>query len=120
MTAERVRQGVFAAVLVLSLVILFAPGNEVPPAPPGVDKVVHLVLFAALACTAVLAGLGRSSAIGLLLLLYAAGSEVLQAIPVLDRSASVLDWVADAAGVLVGIALTIAVRRRRTWRTSPR
>jgi len=109
----------FASVLVLSLVILLAPGDDVPPAPAGVDKVVHLVLFGALAYTAVLAGLGRSSAIGVLVL-YAAGSEVLQALPVLDRSASVLDWVADATGVLVGIALTIAVRRRRTWWTAPR
>ncbi len=109
----------FASVLVLSLVILFVPGNDVPAAPVGVDKVVHLVLFGALAYTAVLAGLGRSSAIGLLLL-YAAGSEVLQALPVLGRSASALDWLADAAGVLVGIALTVAARRRRTWWTAPR
>jgi VanZ family protein len=48
-----------------------------------------------------------------LLVLYAAVSEVLQGLTPLDRSASVLDWLADVAGLLLGLSLWRAVARRR-------
>ncbi len=47
----------FASVVVVSLVVLFAPAGDVPSAPPGVDKVIHAVLFLALAATGRWAGL---------------------------------------------------------------
>jgi hypothetical protein len=97
-------RGVFAVVVLVSLAVLFAPASDVPSAPAGVDKVVHLALFAALAAGGRWAGIG-ARALAVLLLGYAAVSEVVQGLPVLDRSMSLADWVADAIGVLLGLAL---------------
>jgi hypothetical protein len=68
----------FAAAVLVSFVVLFAPESATPSTlPPGIDKVIHLALFAALAWTGRRAGLPVVGlAVGLML--YAAGSEVLQ------------------------------------------
>jgi len=96
----------------LSLVVLFSPASAVPSAPPGTDIVVHLSLFAALTFSSLLAGLPRPAAV-VLWLGYAALSEVLQTtIPGLYRSGSVLDWLADAAGVLFGLLVATLLRHR--------
>ncbi|SDF34765.1 hypothetical protein SAMN05660662_1788 [Blastococcus aurantiacus] len=104
-------RGVFAVAVLVSLAVLFAPASDVPPAPAGVDKVVHLALFAALALTGRWAGIGARP-LAALLLGYAAVSELVQGLSALDRSMSLADWVADAAGVLLGLALwgLVAVR----------
>src|SRR3954470_24889646 len=108
-------RGVFAVTVLVSLAVLFAPGPDVPSAPPGVDKLVHGTLFAALALTGRWAGLGRG-VLTALLLLYAAGSELLQGIPALERDASVGDWLADVVGLLIGLVLWNLLPRRRTAR----
>lgn len=104
-------RGVFAVVVLLSLAVLFAPASDVPTAPAGVDKLVHLGLFAALALSGRWAGIAARP-LAPLLLMYAAVSEVLQGLAVLDRSVSLADWVADAAGVLAGLALWAWLERR--------
>ena len=81
-------RGVFAVVVLVSLAVLFAPADDVPTAPPGVDKLVHLLLFAALAITACWAGIRRGVVAGLLVP-YAAISEVVQGMAPLGRSPSV-------------------------------
>jgi hypothetical protein len=95
-------RGVFAVVVLVSLAVLFAPADDVPSAPPGVDKLVHLLLFAALAGSGRWAG-ARPGVLGVLLVGYAAISEVVQGLSALERSASVADWVADAIGVAAGL-----------------
>ena len=95
-------RGVFAVVVLVSLAVLFVPADDVPSSPPGVDKLVHLLLFAALAVSGRWAG-ARAGVLGVLLVLYAAVSEVVQGLSALERSASVADWVADAIGVLAGL-----------------
>ena len=108
-------RGAFAVAVLVSLAVLFAPADDVPFAPPGVDKLVHLALFAALAVTGRWAGIARTAlAVGLVV--YAAGSEILQDLTPLDRSASVADWVADVAGMILGLVLweSLARRGRRT------
>ena len=104
-------RGVFAVAVLLSLAVLLAPASDVPSAPAGVDKVVHLALFAALATAGRWAGIG-ARALALLLLAYAAVSEVVQGLPALGRSASLADWGADAVGVLLGLALWALAARR--------
>ena len=109
-------RGAFAVVVLISFAILFAPGSEVPAAPPGVDKLVHGGLFLALALTGLWAGIGRT-VLGAALIAYAAVSEVIQGVAPLDRTASVADWLADVVGVLLGLAIwgvVRAVARRRT------
>jgi hypothetical protein len=94
----------FGTAVVVSLVVLFAPAGDVPGAPPGVDKLVHGGLFLALAMTGRWAGL-RSAALAPALVAYAGGSEVLQGLDVIGRTASVADWIADVVGALAGLLL---------------
>ena len=108
-------RGAFALIVLLSLAVLFTPGSDVPSAPPGVDKLVHASLFAALALSGRWAGVQRTPLIALLVL-YGAGSEVVQGLTPLDRSASVADWLADVAGVLLGSFAWDLRSRRRTAR----
>ena len=108
-----IARGMFAVALLVSLVVLFAPGPDVPSAPPGVDKIVHASLFAVLALTGRWAGVGQSVLAGLLLV-YAAASELLQGIPALQRDPAVGDWLADAVGVLLGLLVWAALTRRRS------
>jgi VanZ family protein len=96
-------RGVFVVAVMFSLAALFAPAADVPATPSGFDKVGHLLMFAILAGTGRWAGV-RAGALGVLLVLYAAGSEVVQGLPALERSASVADWVADVVGVVAGLA----------------
>jgi VanZ family protein len=105
-------RGTFAVVVLISFAVLFAPGSDVPPSPPGMDKLVHGGLFLALAFTGRWAGL-RRGVLAVLLPLYAALSELLQAIPALHRDATPGDWLADVVGVLLGLLLWTLVERRR-------
>ena len=95
-------RGAFAVAVLVSLAVLFAPASDVPSAPPGVDKVVHLLLFAVLAATGRWAGVGWR-VLGVLLVAYAGVSELLQSLDVLNRSTSVADWLADVVGMVLGL-----------------
>ena len=108
-------RGAFAVAVLVSLAVLFAPPSDVPASPPGVDKVVHFSLFAVLALTGRWAGVRRGVLAGMLVL-YAAGSELLQGTDLVNRDASVADLLADAAGVLGGLLLwrLIAARSDRS------
>jgi VanZ family protein len=106
-------RGAFAVAVLVSLAVLFAPASEVPVAPPGVDKVVHVAVFLALALTGRWAGV-RPGVLGALLVAYGAVSEVVQAVTPLERSGSVYDLVADAVGVALGLgAWALGERSRR-------
>ena len=106
-------RGAFAVAVLVSLAVLFAPAGDVPDAPPGVDKVVHVLLFVALTLTGRWAGIG-TAVLGGLLVAYGAVSEVLQAVTPLERSGSVADLLADAVGVTLGlVAWALGARRGR-------
>jgi hypothetical protein len=114
----------FVTAVLLSVFVLFTPESGVPTAPPGTDKVVHLLLFALLAMTGFHARVPRAQLLcGLVG--YAALSEVLQALIVpLHRSGDVLDALTDVAGIGLGfLAVLVWFRsasrsRRRDRRTS--
>ena len=93
-------RGAFALAGLVSLAILLAPASDVPSAPPGVDKLVHATLFAALALTGRRAGISRA-VLAAVLVLYAASSEVIQGL--IGRDAAVGDLLADVVGVLIGL-----------------
>ena len=102
----------FALVVLASLVMLFAPGSDVPSGFPGSDKIVHFSLFAVLAVTGLRAGI-RAVPLGLGLVGYAATSEVLQAVLPINRDGDVRDAAADVLGLAVGLALVTTARRGR-------
>jgi VanZ family protein len=110
-------RGAFGLAVLVSLAVLFAPPSDVPSSPPGVDKIVHSTLFAALAVTGRWAGVVPRLLTGLLVG-YGAVSELLQGTDLVNRDASLADLVADAAGVVVGVLLwrLIAARRSSTRR----
>jgi hypothetical protein len=78
-----------------------------------VDKVVHFSLFAVLALTGRWAGIGRG-VLAALLVLYAAGSELLQGTDLVNRDASIGDVAADSAGVMAGLLLWRLIASRRS------
>ncbi len=108
-------RGAFAVAVLVSLAVLFAPAGNVPDAPPGVDKVVHVAVFLALAVTGRWAGI-RAGGLGAGLVLYAAVSEVLQAVTPLARSGSLADLLADLAGVVLGLGSWVLGQRARRAR----
>ena len=95
-------RGALAVSVLVSLAVLFAPGDDVPSAPPGVDKLVHLAVFAALAVTGRWAGV-RAPVLAVLLAAYALLSEVVQAVTPLQRSGSLADGLADVLGIGLGL-----------------
>lgn len=78
---------------------------------PHADKLGHLGYFALLWRLAVCAGLPRGWRLGLGLLLFGAGIELAQGLFSASRSASLADILADAAGLLLGWALTRRIAR---------
>ena len=108
-TTWRVAFGVVAAV---SAYVLLAPDDGTPSVLPDLDKLVHFLLFAALALTGRRAGLPLLPLVGGLLL-YAVGSELLQGTELLGRSRSGWDALADAVGIAVGVLVAERLPRRR-------
>jgi VanZ family protein len=109
-----VRRGgarVLLALAVLGhLMVLYAPRAPSAGGVPGVDKLVHVAVFAAVVWAARLAGVGRRVA-GVLLLAHAPVSEALQHWVLPARSGDPVDVLADAAGVLVGLLLAVPGER---------
>jgi len=108
-------RGAFAVAVLVSLAVLFAPAGDVPDALPGVDKVVHVLLFVALTLTGRWAGIG-TAVLGGLLVAYGGISEVVKAVTPIERSGSPADLVADVAGVVLGLWLWALGERSRRVR----
>lgn len=95
-----------------TVTIALIPTTPTPPPFPHIDKIQHFATFTMLA---VLARLGFTDAPARLvferLAFLGAGIEVLQTIPMIGRSSDVVDWLADLAGVVVGLALAPPIAR---------
>jgi VanZ family protein len=111
----RTRTAPFGAVVLLSVVVLFMPASGTPAVYPGLDKLVHLGLFAALALTGWWAGV-RPAALAGGLVAYAGASEVLQAVLPIGRDATWGDALADVAGAAVGLLAARLIATRRAGR----
>ena len=97
---------------------LYVPGGSDPVSFPQADKVVHTVVFAVPALLGVLARL-RPWLVGLVLVVHAPVSELVQHLWVPGRAGDPWDVVADLVGVLVGLAIGSALVRRRPVRGAP-
>ncbi|MEZ5153714.1 MAG: VanZ family protein [Rhodococcus zopfii] len=109
LTGRRTLPLVLATVVVT--VMLLSPGGTAPDGPPHTDKVTHALFFASLAYCSRYAHIPTAWTIGWLAA-YGVLTEVLQATVAVRRSGSVWDWCADLVGVLIGLVVFGAVRRR--------
>ena len=92
----------FALAVAANLVVLYWPHVETPGGLPYVDKVGHVVAFAAVAWTARRAGLFRRSLVPVLVA-HAVVSEVVQHTLLPGRRGDPADVVADVIGVALGL-----------------
>lgn len=95
----------FAIVTVLMLVEL-APKQG---GWPYWDKVQHALVFAALASVGYLAFPQKKRWVSLGLVCYGALIEWLQSVLTMTRMASASDWLADVAGILLAIQISLAL-----------
>ena len=98
---------------VLTVALLW-PIHQPLPAPDGIDKIVHLIAFAALAFP-----LTRTGRVGLIPVFVGASAfggiiELIQ--PSFGRSADMQDWITDVVGVATGIVLALIYGRLRKHR----
>ena len=106
-----------AVMLTLTVAMLW-PLEAPPPAPEGSDKLVHVLAFAALAFP--LARTGRTGLLPVFIGASAFGGVIEFIQPSFNRSADLNDWIADIAGVLLGIGCGLLygrIRRREVLST---
>ena len=99
-----------AVAVVVQLVVLYAPRAPSTGPVPGVDKVVHVTVFAVVAWAALRCGIARWL-VAVVLAAHAVLSEVLQAGLLPNRSGDPLDAVADVAGVALVLLLSLLPSR---------
>ncbi|MGH4026047.1 MAG: VanZ family protein [Pseudonocardiaceae bacterium] len=105
----------FPVTVLVSTLVLFTPGGQVPAGPWWSDDVVHITIFMLLAVTGRMLPV-RGPVLTGGLLGYAAFSEVVQAVAPLHRTGSLLDVLADLVGIGLGLGISAvhSVHRRRT------
>ncbi|WP_213577849.1 VanZ family protein [Rhodococcus sp. USK13] len=97
----------------LALIMLLSPASATPTGPEHADKVMHALLFAALAGASRYALLPVRVTV-LWLTAFAVVTEILQGILPIGRHGSVWDLLADTLGVVMGLAVHSAVMRSRS------
>ena len=97
--------------LAAQLSALYWPMVTSGPTVPGLDKLVHILVFAAPALAALMAGIGAPWVFGILVM-HAPLSELIQHFALAHRTGDVLDVMADFAGIGLG-ALAYLVWNRR-------
>jgi hypothetical protein len=99
-------------VVVLQLTVLYLPQGLGGPQIAGLDKLVHVLVFAVPALVALMAGIGAWWALGILAV-HAPVSELIQHFALPQRSGDVLDVVADLGGVAIGGLAYLVWSRRQ-------
>jgi len=102
----------FGVALAVQLIIVYSPSGLAGPEVTGLDKVVHLVIFAAPAFAALMAGISAPWALGILAV-HAPVSELVQHFALPHREGDVLDVLADLGGVALGGLVYLVWSRRR-------
>jgi VanZ family protein len=94
-----------AIVSVLMLIELKPSTSSIP----YVDKLEHAFVFIALTITGSLAYAQHKQRVYIGLIALGALYEVLQGLLTITRQASIYDWVADVAGILLGIMISAVI-----------
>jgi hypothetical protein len=97
--------------LIVQVVVLYSPSAPAGPQIPGLDKLVHISVFAVPALAALMAGISAPWVLGILAV-HAPASELIQHFALPGRSGDPLDVMADCAGLALG-ALAYLVWNRR-------
>jgi VanZ family protein len=104
---------VLGVALAIQLIVLYSPVTPAGPPITGLDKLVHLCVFAAPALAALLAGISARWVVAILLL-HAPISELIQHFAVPSRTGDVLDVLADFSGVAIGVLCYLVWNRRQS------
>lgn len=104
----------FALAVAVHLVVLYLPAipSSVPAGIPGADKVVHVLVFAAVMATGVIARVPTRWLVAALVV-HASLSEVIQEMVLPGRGGELADLAANLGGIALGWYLASVVRRRR-------
>lgn len=111
-TYRRFRVPFFWALVAGTYVAAILPNRQAPDLGAG-DKINHIAAF--LALTLVGRAAYRRTPAWLLataLSLFGVLIELTQAIPILQRDASIWDWVADSIAILVALGIAALIERR--------
>lgn len=96
----------------VQLIALYLPRAPSGPPVTGLDKVVHVCIFAAPALAALMAGVRARWVLGILAV-HAPLGELIQHFSLPQRSGDVVDVMADFAGIALGSLLFLVWNRRQ-------
>ena len=94
---------IFGFGLILTTVLLLMPSYAAPKAFDFWDKAQHSLVFVALALAGLIAFPSRLTAVCLGLCFYGGLMEMCQSLLTTTRHGDVVDWLADSAGIAVGL-----------------
>jgi hypothetical protein len=97
----------------VQLVVLYTPQGPGGPQITGLDKVVHLLIFAVPVLAALMAGLSAPWVLGILAV-HGPVSELIQYSLLPHRSGDVFDALADVIGVGIGAMAYVVWRHRQS------
>ena len=97
--------------LAVQLIVLYAPVAPAGPPITGLDKLVHISIFALPTLVALMTGIRAPWVLGILAV-HAPVSELIQHFALPSRSGDVFDVMADCGGIALG-ALAYLVWNRR-------
>lgn len=98
--------------LVAQLTALYWPVVPAGPSVPGLDKLVHISIFAGPALAALMAGISAPWVFGILVM-HAPLSELIQHFALAHRGGDVFDLMADLAGIALGAVAYLVWNRRQ-------
>ncbi len=99
--------------LAAQLTALYWPAVPAGPTVPGLDKLVHISIFAGPALAALMAGISAPWVFGILVM-HAPLSELIQHFALAHRSGDMFDLVADFAGIGLGALAYLVCNRRQS------
>ena len=100
------------AALAVQVIAVYTPRAPAGPQIIGLDKVIHVAIFAAPALAALMVGIRARWALGILAV-HAPVSELIQHFVLPHREGDVLDVLADLSGVLLGALAYVVWNRGR-------
>jgi VanZ family protein len=104
---------IFWTIFGVSGVAFFSPISVQEPIGLGLDKIVHVILFAALMISGAVAFPKKIVFVSAMLLVYTFSTEIIQGNFIPHRSFDVFDIMADCIGIMMG-AILIEMRVLRT------